>query len=70
MWYSFGNFTDQPNASKTMETKTMNTQRNYSLKIILIALFATLTQGCTIYWSGMVDNKSGKNIMVTGKGPG
>ena len=48
----------------------MTTQRYYSLKIILIALFATLAQGCTIYWSGMVDNKSGKNIMVTGKGPG
>ena len=39
------------------------------LKISLIAMIAVVAQGCTIYWSGMVDNKSGTNIAVTGKGP-
>lgn len=40
------------------------------MKLFLITLMAILAQGCTIYWSGMVDNESGNNIAVTGKGPG
>lgn len=46
----------------------MTTTKTNSIKIALIAFIAVLAQGCTIYWSGMVDNKSGKNITVTGKG--
>lgn len=47
----------------------MNILKTNTLKIMTVALIAALAQGCTIYWSGMVDNKSGKNITVTGKGP-
>ncbi|MBA54996.1 MAG: hypothetical protein CMK89_11130 [Pseudomonadales bacterium] len=46
----------------------MKTTKTSLIKITLIAFAAMLAQGCTIYWSGMVDNKSGKNITVTGKG--
>lgn len=43
---------------------------HHSIKSAL-ALFAllvgsSLMQGCTIYWSGSIDNKSGINIAVTG----
>ena len=46
----------------------INTYQN-TVKLGLLVLLAGLAQGCTVYWSGMVDNKSGANITVTGKGP-
>jgi hypothetical protein len=37
-----------------------------SLALFTIVVIASISQGCTIYWSGSIDNKSGMNISVIG----